>query len=73
MLADFECTGWQSQSVQYQFTKLDRLTATDPKEGAKIILKFFLSWKQVIRKEQTTLWKEEKKPKCLIRGYWCTG
>ena len=52
--------------VQYQFTKLGRITSTDFKEGVKIIWKFvFLSRKQVIRKKQTIVWKEENKPKCL--------
>ena len=62
------------KSAQYLFTKLDRLTETDPKEGAKIILKFFfLSQKKVIRKEQTTLWKEEKNSIPSIYHFGCTG
>ena len=63
-----------SKSVQYHFTKLDWLTARDPKEGAKIICNFvFLSQKQAIRKKQTTLLQEEKEPECLICEFRCTG
>ena len=62
------------KSVQYQFTKLGRMTATYFKEGVKIIWKFvFLSRKQVIRKKQTIVWKEENKPKCLMCNFGCTG
>ena len=67
-------TEYVPKSVQYQFTKLYRLTARDPKEGAKIIWKFvFLYQKQVIGKKQRTLCKEEKDPKCLICDFECTG
>ena len=44
------------KSVEYEFTKLGRLTARDPKKGAKVILKFFfLSRKQVLRKKERAL------------------
>ena len=44
------------KSVEYEFTKLGRLTARDPKEGVKVVLKFFfLSRKQASRKKERAL------------------
>ena len=54
------------KSVQYKFTKLGRLTATHPKEGAKIILKLlFLTRRPVFRKKQRALWIEKKSENVL--------
>ena len=55
----------------YRFTKLVRLIARDPKEGAKILL--FLTRRPVLRRKQRPLWKEQKEWKCLIFDFGCTG
>ena len=58
--------GHAPKSVQYKFTKLGRLTATHPKEGAKIILKIlFLTRRPVFRKKQRALWIEKKSENVL--------
>ena len=47
-----------------KFIKVGRMTPTDPKEEAKIILKFlFVTRKRVFRKKQRTIPKEDKKLK----------
>ena len=52
------------KSVQQIFSKLGRLTATDPKEGVKIILKWlFLTRRPVLAKKQRALRKGEKEAK----------
>ena len=59
------CTGWQTTPTpqkygKYQFTKLGQLTPRDPKEGVKIISKFFfVTRKQVLRKKQRALWRKD--------------
>ena len=55
------------KSIKYLFTKLGRLTARHPKEGAEILLKLlFLTLRPVLRKKQRALLKEKREPKCLI-------
>ena len=44
------------KSVKYRFTKCGRLIVNDPKEWAKVILKWlFLTWRPVFRKNQRWL------------------
>ena len=58
----------------YQFTTVGQLTPRDPKEGAKIILKFlFVTRKRVFKKNQRAIRKEEKKRESLIFDFGCIG
>ena len=65
---------WTSKSVQYKFTKLGRMTATCPKEGAKIVSKLLiLTRRPVLRKNQGGPSNREKLRECLIFDSGCTG
>ena len=56
--------GHPTKYSKYEFIKVGRMTPTDPKEEAKIILKFlFVTRKRVFRKKQRTIPKEDKKRK----------
>ena len=62
-----------TKSVQYQFTKLVRLTATDTKKGTKIILKLLiLTRRPVLRRKQGEPSDREKLRECLIFSSGCS-
>ena len=62
------------RSVQYQFTNLGRLTATDPWKGAKIILKLLiLTRRPALRKNHGGPSNRVKPRQCLIFDSGCTG
>ena len=77
LICDIGCTGSQStppKSVQYPFTKFGRMNATDPKKGAKIILKLLiLTWRPALRKNQGGPSNREKLRECFILDSGCTG
>ena len=59
---------------RYRFSKFARLTGIDPKEGAKIILKFlFVTRRWVFIKKERAIRKEEKRRKSLIFDFGCIG
>ena len=60
--------------VQYQFTKLGRLTASDTKKRAKIILKLFILTRRLaFRRNEGGSSNREKLRECLIFDCGCTG
>ena len=62
------------KSCKYIFTKSGRLTGRDPSEGVKIILYLhFLTWRQVLRKNQPGLSNRKKLRGSLIFDSGCIG
>ena len=74
---DSGCTGWNSMAenfVNIIFTKSARLSGRDPSEGVKITFNLhFLTWTQVLRKNQRGLLNREKLHGCFIFDSGCTG
>ena len=66
--------GHALKSVKYKFVKFDQPTASDPKEGAKIILRLlFLTRRRVLIKNQTVLPHREHWRILVIFDTGCIG